>query len=189
MLLSRRAATAWRAQKASVSASLRQGIRMVTNSSLIVCMLPKWLRGLAWEERSSVAVFCGRRCGFGWKVEGKGVERGVVEFAPPGGDGIGSGHQAGVEVADEDFSPFAADDFVGLAAIWHGDEVWVEWPFGLVDFGEDADAGEARPVDIVETGAGADAGDGVAGADAEIVEGVGGLKGFAIVPSCRVLDE
>ena len=102
---------------------------------------------------------------------------------PAGGDWVGAGHEAGIEVADEDLGAFAAGDVVGLFAIGCGGEVRVERRIGLVDLGEDANAGETRPVVIVGACDGADAGDGVAGADAEGVEGVGGGEDVMVIPS------
>src|SRR5580704_18433920 len=132
-----------------------------------------------------MSVFCWWRCGFVGEVEGKKVEVCFVELMPPGGNGVGAGHEAGIEVADEDFGTFAACYVVGLFAVWHGGEVRVERRVGLVDLGEDANAGQARPVGVVHAGEGADAGDGVARADTQGVESVSRWKDIVVVPSGR----
>src|SRR6266851_4856614 len=122
--------------------------------------------------------------GFGGEVQGKSVEVGLAEFVPAGGDWVGAGHEAGIEVTDEDLGAFAAGYVVDLFAVGHGGEIRVERRVWLVDLGEDANACEARPVVIVGAGDGANAGDGVAGADAEGVEGMGGGEDVMVVPSC-----
>src|SRR5882757_2554825 len=184
MLLSRKAATAWRTQKASVSASLRQNIKMMTNSSLIYLNATKVMqRGFTVCACSGMSVFGCCWYGLGGKVEWKSVEVGLAELMPAGGDGVGAGHEAWVEVADEDLGAFATRHVVSLFAVGNGGEIGVERRLGLVDLGEDADAGEARPVDVVGAGNGADTGDGVAGADAEVVEGVCGGEDVMVVPS------
>jgi hypothetical protein len=123
------------------------------------------------------------------EVEGECVEGSSAEFAPAGGDWALGVHGAGFEVADENFGSFAAEGLVGLVAVGFGGEGGIERRLGLVDLVEDAHAGETGPVVVVDAGAGADAGDGVAWAYAEIVEGVGGAEGVAVVPSSRIFDE
>src|SRR5258705_408419 len=94
--------------------------------------------------------------------------------------------EAGVEIADEYLGAFAASYVVSLFAVGNGGEVGVEWRVGQVDLGEDTDTGETCPVDVVHAGDCAYAGDGVTGAYAEIVEGVGGGEDVMVVPSCRL---
>src|SRR6201996_9833092 len=151
---------------------------MVTVRSLIVCMLPKWCLvacGL------SVCVFRGRCLR---KIEGKGVEGGAVQFAPAGGDGVGASHEAGGEVADENLATLAAHGINDLIAVGHSSESGENRVLcGLVDLGEDANAGQSCPVMGVEASFVSNTGNGIARAYAEGIERVRCSVGVRVVPS------
>src|ERR1700761_6354063 len=132
----------------------------------------------------------GGGCGRSGEIEGENVEMSLIELAPVGGDGIGASHEAGLgEVADEDFRSLATRDVVSLFAVGNSGEAGIEFGAGYVDFGEDADTGEPSPVVIQDAGDGADAGNGVSGPDAQVVEGMGCAKDVVAVPTGRRIGE
>src|SRR5260370_11734080 len=92
--------------------------------------------------------------GFGGEVQGKSVEVGLAELVPAGGDWVGAGHEAGIEVADEDLGAFAAGYVVDPFAGGHGGEIRGEGGGGLRGLGWDANACQARPRGVLGAGEG-----------------------------------